>query len=238
MVGSLLRTPLQTISSPKIKVMFRKIYSNNIIDKALDWFNNKNLITTKHYNYADTLEKYAELRSYSNISDKNTSKRKITTKIPIEYSPYIQFGEHIRSVKKIMPKRTYLTSYTTNGLARKVLLYRVKIAQQNVKIEMHFYKNRLFFFKYIFSYAKPSERIELIKLLSKKYQLPNVDLSSHTIYDNNQSCIYVEDYTEFTISYTETKNEFFNCLEEIKIQEHRQMITSYNLKAQILFSSL
>lgn len=218
--------------------MFKKFYTDSIIDKILDWFNHKNLITTKHYNYADTLEKYSELRAYTDISDKNISKRKIATKIPIEYSPYIQFGSHIRNIKKVMPKRTYLTSFSTKGLTRKVLLYRVKIAGQNVKIEMHFHKNKLFFFKYIFSYAKPSERKELVKLLSKKYQLPNIDLSSHTIYDANQNCIYVEDYAEFTISYTETKNDFFSELEELKLLEHRQLVMSHNLKAQTLFSSL
>ncbi|UTW67276.1 hypothetical protein KFE94_03945 [bacterium SCSIO 12643] len=218
--------------------MLRKLRSSNIIEKIADWFSLNNIITTNHYNYAETLEKYSELRTYNNISDKNLSKRRITTKIPIEYSPFIQFGEHIKNIKKVMPKRTHLASFNTRGVLRKVLLYRVKIAGQNVKIEMHFYKNRLFFFKYIFSYAKKSERKELVKLLSKKYQIPNLDLSVHAIFDKNQNCIYVEDFTEFTISYTETENLFFKQLEEIKLHDHRQMVASYNLKAQTLFSSL
>ena len=218
--------------------MLRKLRNSNIIEKISDWFSLNNINTTSHYNYADTLEKYSELRAYNDISDKTLSRRRITTKIPIEYSPFIQFGEHLRKIKKVMPKRTHLASFHTRGLSRKVLLYRVKIAGQNVKIEMHFYKNRLFFFKYIFSYAKPSERKELIKLLSKKYQIPNLDLSVHSIFDHNQNSIYVEDYTEFTLSYTETKNDFFNQLEEIKLHDHRQMVASYNLKAQTLFSSL
>ena len=137
-----------------------------------------------------------------------------------------------------MPTRTHQITFNSNGLYRKTLLYRVKLAGQNVKIEMHFYENKLFYYKFIFSYAKAEDRRVLSNALIEKYNLPNIDLSSHTIFDQQRNCIQIEDYIEFTISYTQMENPIFELVEEIKTKSHFKMVAQYNQQSRALFSSL
>jgi hypothetical protein len=215
--------------------MLRAFHNYEVVERIRDWFTSKNPMNGSHYSYANTLEKYNDLNEYSDVYDQNISRRKITTDVDLEYSKYIQFGTSINEVKKIMPKRTHQISFNSNSLYRKVLLYRVKIHDQNVKIELHFYQNKLFYYKFIFSYASPIERKELSRGLINKYKLPNLDLTSHTIFDKNRNCIQVDDYMEYTISYTQMNNPFFKIIDNLKAKSHEEMLARYNQQTRPLF---
>jgi len=228
----------ESLINSKKRTMLRAFHDYQVIERISDWFTSKNPLNGSHYSYANTLEKYDDLNRYCDVYDKNISRRRITTNVELEYSKYIQFGATSTEVKKVMPTRTHQISFNSEGLYRKVLLYRVKIAGQNVKIEMHFFKNQLFYYKFIFSYAKPAERRELTRALISKYNLPNVDLTSHTVFDKNRNCIQIDDYIEYSISYTQMENPFFDKIEKIKAKSHQKMVASYNRQARALFSSL
>lgn len=232
--------PQHSLNNNKTKnnTMLRAFHNYDVVERITDWFTSKNPMNGSHYSYANTLEKYNDLNRYCDVYDKNISRRKITTDVELEYSKFIQFGATTKDVRKIMPKRTHQITFTTKGLYRKVLLFRVKIGGQNVKIEMHFFKNQLFYYKFIFSYAKPAERRELTRALIGKYNLPNLDLTSHTVFDKHRNCILVDDYIEYSISYTQMGNPFFAQIEDIKEKSHHKMVANYNQQARALFSSL
>ena len=218
--------------------MLKSFHFPNIFEQVTDWFAMKNPMNGNHYSYFDSLNKYKELNSYGDIYDKNISRRKVSTDVKMEYSKHIHFGTSFKEVKKLMPSRTFQTSFNSYGLYRKVLLYRMKLNGQNVKIEMHFYKNQLFFYKYVFSYAKSAERTEIAKAIIDKYNLPNLDLTSHSIFDSENNCIQVDDYLELSINYTQMNNPIFNTIDNLKQQSHQKMVANYNNKAHALFSSL
>jgi hypothetical protein len=218
--------------------MLRAFHDFQVIDKLYDWLVSKDLMTSNGYQYTDTLSKYHELNIYSTIYDKNISKQKINTKVEMEYSINIPFGASLRQVRKIMPRGTDRVYFKSEGLGRRVLLYRVKIGNQNVKIEMHFYKKSLFYYKFIFSYADATERMSLTRALINKYKLPSVDLTNHSVFDEHRNCIQVEDGIEYSISYTQMGNPFFEKIEALRVLHNEKMIANYNTHAKAVFSNL
>ena len=218
--------------------MLKTLPHSSLIEQIKNWFTQKDIHDRSYFSHRNVIAKYDDINRYSDIYDKNISKRKIATKVNLEYSKHIQFGATVSHVKKTMPGKAYVMPFNSEGVNRKVILYRVKIGAQKVKVEMHFYKNQLFFYKFIFSYASPTERRDLTRELISKYDLPNVDMTSHTIFDKNRNCIQVDDYIEFSVSYTEMDNPIFTLIEEIKNQSHSQMVASYNQSSRALFSSL
>lgn len=179
-----------------------------------------------------SLSKYEDLTTYTKIYDKNISKQKIKTNIEMKYSSQIQFGDSYSRVKALLPNRIDQVAFSTSGIKTKVLLFQTNLGGQNVKVEMHFYSNKLFFYKFIFTNAQTGERSELSRALIQQYNLPNIELSSHTIFDQNRNCIRVEDNLEFTISYTQMTTPFFIHIEAQKQLEQEQMITNYSQKVQ------
>ena len=218
--------------------MLKTLPQSSLLEQIQNWFSQKDIHNLSYFSHGNVIQKYDDINRYCDIYDKNISKRKIATQLDVEYSKHIQFGASLSNVKKSMPGKPYQMPFSSNGVNRKVVLYRLKLGSQKVKVEMHFYKNQLFFYKFIYSYASPSERRELTRALISKYNLPNVDVTSHTIFDKNRNCIQVDDYIEFSISFTEMGNPIFALIEEIKNKSHSQMIASYNQNSRALFSSL
>jgi hypothetical protein len=218
--------------------MLKTLPQSSLLEQIQNWFTQKDIHNRSYFSHGNVIAKYDDISRYSDIYDKNISKRKIATKVDLEYSKHIQFGATVSHVKKTMPGKAYLMPFSSQGVNRKVILYRIKIGNQKVKVEMHFYKNQLFFYKFIYSYASPTERRELTRALISKYNLPNIDVTSHTIFDKSRNCVQVDDYIEFSISFTEMENPIFTLIEDIKHKSHSQMVNSYNQSSRALFSSL
>lgn len=197
--------------------MIQSSKPKQLIDTIGSWLSNTKRNDPLSSVYANTLEKYDDLEIYQDIYDKNISRRKMETSVRMEYSSKIQFGESIRSVKNSMPNKKVQVLNSSNGIKRNVLLYRLIIGEQKVKIEFHFHKNKLFYYKFIFSYIEEEQKAELINALLEKYHLPTIEVTNYSIFDTDNNCILVTDHFDFTMSYTQMDSPFFDLIEEQQV---------------------
>ena len=69
-------------------------------------------------------------------------------------------------------------------------------------MEFHFYKNKLFFYAYTFSYLGKEEKEEVIQTIKDKYlKGETVGLCNKYIVDKNSNIMIVNDTVEFSIYY-------------------------------------
>lgn len=170
--------------------------------------------------------------------DAYNSRPKLNTSKPIDYTNAIAFGSSYRQVRKVMPKCAYRVSHKSEGMDRKVAVFKRKIAGQNVKIEMHFYQNKLFYFNYTFSYANASDREKLTEMLVDKYGVQTSNLLGNTLFDANKNCILVTEGTEFSINYIQTKNPFFEKINAIRFTQYYELASTSDVALDTLFANL
>jgi hypothetical protein len=177
------------------------------------------------------LAEYAVLNSYQNIYERNKLKRPIQTKMEISYSSKLPFGSSIQEAKMLMKNDPITVLFNTNNLNRQIFLFNEKKDNKPIQIEMHFHKNELFFFKFLFPEADQQLRTSLMKGLISKYDLPNVDLTLHSAYDKNNNCIQIRDLNTFEILFTNLEASFFDKLVKEISNTTNQLVADYNLTA-------
>lgn len=184
------------------------------------------------------LEEYALLKSYQNIYERNKLKRPIATSVQIEHSSFIPFGSSPKTVRDQMLSTPVIAMFNTHGVNRKVLLFDESIAGNPVQIEMHFHHNKLFFFKILFHEASSELRRDLMKSLLQTYQLGNVDLSFHSIFDNFNNCIQIRDLATFEVHYTAMDSPFFLQLVKAITKSDNQLLADYHLTSAPLINAI
>ncbi len=213
-------------------------FSFHKLSSFLPSFLKANQGNTEDFYSFGSVEKYNQLNGYHTIYDSYNSRTEITTTNPINYSDRITFGSTYRSVRKALPKCTFRVSNKSKGLDRKIAVFKRRIAGQNVKIEMHFFQDKLFFFNYTFSYANAVDRERLTQMLIEKYQVNTTDLLNNTIFDSNKNCILVTEGTEFCINYIQTENSFFEQLNTVRFSKYRDLSDQNDVTLDHLFASL
>tara|TARA_R110002050_G_scaffold97893_3_gene203435 strand:+ start:28348 stop:28989 length:642 start_codon:yes stop_codon:yes gene_type:complete len=208
--------------------MFHPLKHYTAIDALLHWFSFKRPLSIAQKQCAAHLSKYEDLATYSKLYDQHFSRQKINTKVDLAYAKHIQFGETIGHIKRNMPQRKLQIINSTSGIKTKILAYSIHLGKHPAKIEMHFYKNKLFFYQFRFPQATPGEKTEITRSLIQHYELPNIDLATHAIYDKNRNCVKVEDHLAFTISYTQMANPIFIQIEALKQKDYHQMMSFVN----------
>lgn len=183
------------------------------------------------------LANYATLKSYQNIFERNKLKRPISINTQIQYSDFIQFGNSQSEVKEIMHSIPVEALFNTNNLNRHVLLFTEKRKGIEFQVEMHFHHNKLFFFKFLFPQADADLRSSLMKEIINSYSLPNVDLTLHSVYDNNNNCIQVRDLGTFEILHTSLNDPFFTKLIKELAKTSNQLLVDYHLTSAPIIKS-
>ncbi len=137
-----------------------------------------------------------------------------------------------------MGNYTFKKRFSNDQLPRTILLFKRKIAGQNVKIEMHFYKNRLFLFNTIYSYATAADRNRLTEILIEKYQIETENILHNAIFDKQDNCVVVTEGAEYSIKYFQSNNAFFKRLIEIRYAEFEELANQKDMAMENLFASL
>ena len=180
--------------------------------------------------FANTrLAEYGLLKSYQTIFERNKLKRPVHSTIDIAYSSTIKFGSNEKTVRAQMSSQPKMALFNTNGINRKILLFSEKIVTNQVLVEMHFHKNALFYFKFLFTDASPELRIDLMKQLLEQYKLPNVDLTLHSIYDSANNCIQIRDLATLEVMFTNMDSPFFEQLIQTIEKTDNQLLVDYHL---------
>lgn len=104
----------------------------------------------------------------------------------------------------------------------KVLLYKHKIGRYKAKMELHFYKNRLFFYAYTFSYINMDEKEEIINIIKDKYlKVDSVNLFDKYIVDQNENIMMINDKIEFSIYYLVNNQEAMDSFLEYRKNKNK-----------------
>ncbi len=184
------------------------------------------------------LEEYAILKSYQNIYERNKLKRPLSSLMKIEHSSAIPFGASPKTVSEQMTSIPKMALFNTQGVNRKILLFDEIVNNQAVQIEMHFHKNKLFFFKLMFHEASPNLRINMMKSLISTYQVKDVDLTLYSIFDNFNNCIQIRDLATFEVHFTAMDSPFFNTLVKAITKSDNQLIADYHLTSAPVINSI
>ncbi len=172
---------------------------------------------SKEY-YEGLLDKYKDVSSYSNLLNCFGKKQGILTNEDISISKKCAFGTiNTEYIIKKFGKPNYKIRQNDHLLNIDIFLYRIFIGNHKTKFELHFFKDNLFFYNYIFSYLSEEEKSEVIKILEKKYLNGNkFNYLEEYIVDDNQSVIIIDDKIDFVINYICYKNSgLFNNLPKI-----------------------
>lgn len=176
---------------------------------------NNILNSRKYYNnyYSQIIKKYKNVASYNaifnHISSKNTI---IKTSVPICLSNEVQFGACINSVKKEIN-----TSYRfiKSSELCDIIFFTTKIGGYRITTELHFFKNKLIFFKYIFPSLSNKKKIE--NLIKKKYLIRESvtdKINNLLITDSLNGYLKTENEVTFSIYYFSIDYGFYDFLKQ------------------------
>ncbi|WP_143032123.1 hypothetical protein [Tenacibaculum sp. MAR_2009_124] len=185
----------------------------------------------KYYSnyYNQSISKYRDITCYISVYEKLPEKQSsILTEEKINHSDDVNFGDSMYSVKKKLN-----VPYSLVKVQRycHVLFYKMRIGVYKIIVELHFFKNKLVFFKYTF--PSLNKHLEIEKFVKKKYLDSNrlMDFSKQCIIDNWNSCLRIENEVAFSLYYVSMKFGFAEYLKKKKksIKERKVYRESYIL---------
>ena len=152
-----------------------------MITNILEHFQRIFTSVSSHYNYSSKQEYYGRyleslpfdvFSPHNSLINQSNSSTNQSTTVPIKINGQF-FGSGV--FKIILKMRRPKAIFRHNGYKHvyKILFYKIKILKYPSILQLHFYKNRLFFGKYVLGHDKSSCIEELPKLLSHKYKVIN-----------------------------------------------------------------
>ncbi|WP_299162935.1 hypothetical protein [uncultured Tenacibaculum sp.] len=197
---------------------------------------NNILNSRKYYNhyYNQIIKKYKNIDSYTaifnNVLQQNNS---IGSKTPIRFSDDIQFGDCISKVKKGIN-----TSYRfiKNVALCDIIFFTTKVGGYIITTELHFFKNKLIFFKYTFPSLLNKKRIE--KLIKRKYLIKESvtnNINNLLVTDSFNSYLKTENEVTFSIYYISKNYGFYDFLKQHQETSKLNILNQYsNSESQLL----
>jgi len=167
------------------------------------------------YRYTENiLDKYEHLLEYKYIHNSSKRLNQIHTEEPIILMEDLSLGSTIREVRKQFSGKPFVKMYRSNGLTRTILLYKIKMGGQKVKVEAHFYKNEMFFSHFTFSEPKNKDQSNLLQHFAAKYKVADLDfVQKNIVGQNNHSAKIITIDKGVTISYIDLENRFFDKMQ-------------------------
>ena len=154
-----------------------------------------NMYYSRDYYYEISLDKYYNVETYLQLV-KNKNKQALTTEQDILFSTSSLFKDQPRKyLKRKYGNPNYEVSHKFPFGVVNILFYKIFLGTQKVRLELHFFKNQLFFFNYTFSYLKDEDEKNLIlKVLSEKYNLSQqINPATQFITDKSGNAIMLMD---------------------------------------------
>jgi hypothetical protein len=206
--------------------MFRK----KIIDFLSD-------VKSRNYNNDNNLIRYKSLEAYLSLYRDCIDKEQVITDTEICFSPDIKFGSTIKDVKRINP-RGCTTLENTKDIT--ILFYRIKIGIYKFRLEMHFFKNKLVFFNYVFRSSHGKKTI--LNLFTKKYLKSKdtslLDSSKVTLTDGLRSHLEIDNSVFLSLHYFTFKYGFFDYLKEMNNNHQMQKVKVEGSDEFLLFKRI
>ncbi|WP_299673751.1 hypothetical protein [uncultured Tenacibaculum sp.] len=136
----------------------------------------------------------------------------------MNFSESIRFGTSLKKVKSKLKKPFRIVKQLKYI---SILFTELKILDYKFIVEMHFYKQELVCFKYIFRDNINKE--ELKNIIVKKYLKENFssfNFNDCHINDEDNNCLFLIDEVNLSVNYIGRKKEFYNYV--IQLNEQRK----------------
>ncbi len=167
--------------------------------------------------YKRTLHRYTNTIVYYELYNRVVRANDFfSTKEKIAFSNQITFGSTFNQVKN----RFYGSFRVVNKVKHITILFsEMKIDKYKFSLEMHFFKDSLVFFKYVF--RNNEQKDFLLNMIREKYlNKSNKEIKNQLfIRDNHQNCIYIENEVDLSINYVSFNHGFFEYLSMKKEEE-------------------
>ena len=194
-------------------------------------------VPEKNMYYEHLLEKYNSADPYLSLIAKTTELACCETLSEISFSPTLKFSSSSESLLINFKKKNFVCSQKTE-LHTEVFLYKMLIGKHKVRIELHFFNNSLFYYKYFFSRVNEIEKLELLSLLYNKYLNKDVHQHVELIRDTRANYIYIDSSVGFTLNYFNASHRFFSLIHQQAIDNVRAIEQRNKSKVKELYSRL
>ena len=190
-------------------------------------------VRSKDHHNDNNLDKYKSLNTYLKLYTNCNEKEKVFTNTEICFSPAIKFGSTLEEVKKDNPLEHTISENTKDCT---ILFYKIKEGRYKFRLELHFFKNKLVFFKYIFRSSRGKKTI--LNLFAKKYlksekhRLP--DFSKITLTDGLRNHIEIDNAVFLTVDYFTFKYGFFEYLKSMRNDQIQKIKSNDSEEALLL----
>ena len=186
------------------------------------------------YRYTENvLDKYADLIEYKYLHNSSKRLNQISTSTSISFMKGLQLGSSINQVRGHFNVAPFVKAYSSKNLRRTILLYKIKLNGQKIKIEAHFYKNELFFSKYTLSGVTENEKLEAFKSFGTKYGISDLDFSNKNIIDSNNNVAKINSDSELSFSYMQLKNLFFEKMQDKTAINTEIIPSNYGIRVSV-----
>lgn len=188
----------------------------NMFLKIINYFSSTK---SKSYYQNYNLSRYKSLETYLNIYHNCIEKKEVITDTEICFSPNIKFGSTIQDVKRDNPHGCNVLESTEDIT---ILFYRIKVGNYKFRLEMHFFKNKLVFFNYI--YRSSQSRKMILNVFTKKYlnskDIKLLDTSKIYLTDGLRNHLEIDNSVFLSVHYFTFKYGFFDYLNKMN-KNHR-----------------
>jgi hypothetical protein len=188
---------------------------------------------SKNYYYEKLQSKYEKVQSYVDLYVSNSKLSALDSKIQIKP----ELGSSCETIKQKYGE-PYHRLINATALKNQIFFYKFILGGYKTKCEMHFFRNKLFFFNYTFSYLTSSDKAKIIEFLSKKYLHESVDLKMSKITDAFGNEISIHDAIDFVINYLACRSEFFSVAESMRMRDKEETEMKSKLNNKELYNSL
>ena len=123
----------------------------------------------------------------------------------------------IKSLKKKYGKPLYNILHEHGEHHIRILFYKRMIEDQKVRLEFHFYDDRLFYYSYTFPYLSHEEKNRFMGQLSKKYGLDHDYLKVNCIEDKHGIILNLCDNLGLCLKYLDKNSPFLDFLKHHRV---------------------
>ena len=191
------------------------------VQKKLKLLINKRQYYNSYFNRC--INRYKKIENYISLYDDfYKSIDSVETSEVINHSSKIFFGINLYdAVKQIdVPYRL-----KRNKKLCDIIFYKTKIDSHKIIVELHFFKKKLIYFKYLFPAVMDSSKI--VNRVKRKYVSKEIDFCSNSnlIVDLNNNYLKIENEVSLTLNYYSLNFGFQNFLKEKQqLVDHRNSL--------------
>jgi hypothetical protein len=156
------------------------------------------------------VSRFNDIDSYS-LLIRNTELTSVETDKDIRFSHHLTFGLDYKYFLKRLGRPNSVIKQT-EPFERRILYYKFMMGGHKTKCELHFYKNKLFFYCYTFPYLVEEDKKRIINVLCEKYVNGPIDMEKFKIVDQHNNIIFVNDIVDLTVNYIDSRSELFTSL--------------------------